>query len=81
MAIFLSLTTFTLILLLQPPDPLAQFFEVKSLWDQTEEESVFRYYLLLFPFVHIITAVLVEVSRRGGLIDERRQEENRMEIN
>lgn len=62
--LFLSLTTFSLILLLQPPEPLAHFFELKSLWDSTTEENLFRYYLLVFPFVHILTALLVEVSGR-----------------
>lgn len=66
MALFLTLTTFTLILLLQPPDSLATFFELKGLLGQTAEENTFRYYLLVFPFVHIVTALLVEVSLSDG---------------
>lgn len=61
MAIFLSLTTFTLILLLQPPEPVAKFFELKSVWEATQTENLLRYYLLIFPMVHIITAILIEV--------------------
>lgn len=66
-----------MILLLQPPDPLATFFELKGLLGQTAEENIFRYYLLVFPFVHILTALLVEVSlvecrcrRRGEDINQ-----------
>lgn len=70
MTIFLFLTTFTLILLLQPPEPLADFFELESLTESTREQNVFRYYLLLFPLLHIFTAMVIEVSEERSVKKE-----------
>lgn len=69
MAIFVTLMTFTLLLLLQPPEPLAEFFELQSIADSTAEENIFRYYLLLFPLVHIFAAMVIEVSVFGMGVD------------
>lgn len=61
MAFFLSLTTFTLILLLQAPQPVAEFFEVKGFAGDTTEQREFRFWLLLFPLGHMAIALVVEV--------------------
>lgn len=68
-AIFISLTTFTLILLLQPPASLAEFFELKDVFSATPEENMIRYYVLLFPLCHLMIAMIVEVS--GTRISDR----------
>nr|CAD7403639.1 unnamed protein product [Timema cristinae] len=56
----LSLTVFTTFLLVNPIDPLAEFFELMPLGEHKDMKH-FRLWLLVLPLIHLISALIIEV--------------------
>lgn len=57
----LVLTCFVTYLVVIPAKEVADFFEILYLIHHTKEQKDFRYKLLIFPLVHLLISVFIEV--------------------
>lgn len=56
------LTITTLIMLVRPADVIANIFEIQHFSYDKTQENLFRIVILVFPLIHVVLAVMIEVS-------------------
>lgn len=56
------LTVVTLIMLIRPPQLLADIMEIEAFTNGRTDEYIFRITLLALPLIHLLLSILIEVS-------------------